>query len=691
MRGRHDGRLYIENDVVHLHSGLVPPRQDAQEFYKGYDTGFGCILQNLDIRRPITDSVLVDTILLDDKARKNGELFLLKGPGGNGKTVALKRVAWEAAVSYDKLAFYVDGAAGLRFEPLNEIFELTGKRIFLFVDRIALLRDELARLLAACRARKFPLTVIGAERENEWHIYCENLVSFTSQEFSVAYLSKLEVADLIEILDKHRALGLLTDRTPAERMDAFLTRAERQLLVALHETTLGVPFEKIVLDEFNRVKPRQAQQLYLQICALHQFGAPVRAGLVSRTSGVSFQEFGESFLKPLADVVLVDEPRHSSGDVFYRSRHQHVSELVFNLALSSEEDKFGLLSNLMLGINVDYSSDNETFSRMIRGRVVARMFMNVDLGRLLYDKAEQTAKGESFVPHQRAVFELQHQQGSLANAEVAAARAAQMNGNSRSIRHTQAEIARRQAIAAVDPLLKQSYRRVARERIAQDTSRLTEYDLHTRAKIAIDELRELVGRNSKETSDSLLLAATKEAETAVQRGRVDYPESSEILAAESDLRDLLNQAPLALASLERAFKLNPRQDWLAIRLARRYTQGGDAPRAIKTIEQCLFVNPDSKTAHLQLAQLLEQSGASSDKILPHLRSSFTSGDNNFEGQFWYGRQLFLGGRASDSQSIFDSLSERAPGRFRTDASAPVQRTDGSPKSFDGIVIRKEEG
>src|SRR5450631_2508857 len=254
-----------------------------------------------------------------------------------------------------------------------------------------------------------------------------------------------------------------------------------------------------------------------------------------------------------------------------------------------------------------------------------------------------------------------------------------------------AEIARRQAVAANDPLLKQSYRRVARERIGQDSSRLSEYDLHTRAKVAIDELRELVGKTSKEGNDILLLAATKEAETAVQRGRADYPESAEILATESDLRDLLNQAPLALASLERAFRLNPRQDWLAVRLAKRYAQNDDRPKAVKTIEQCLQVNPDSKSAHLQLAHLLQQMNGSSDKVLSHFRSSFTSGDNNFEGQFWYGRELFLSGRAADSEKIFESLSERAPGRFRTDASALVIGANGSPKSFDGIVGRKEEG
>ena len=39
-------RSFIEQDISHLHSGFVAPPQDPQEFYRGYDTGFGCITQN---------------------------------------------------------------------------------------------------------------------------------------------------------------------------------------------------------------------------------------------------------------------------------------------------------------------------------------------------------------------------------------------------------------------------------------------------------------------------------------------------------------------------------------------------------------------------------------------------------------------------------------------------------------------
>jgi tetratricopeptide (TPR) repeat protein len=686
-------RFYVQNDVVHLHSGLVTPRQDAREFYRGYDTGFGCITSGLDISRPITDSVLVDAILLEEAGRKSGEFFLIKGPAGNGKTVTLKRVAWETATSYEQIVLYADGPAGIRFEPLDEIHQLTGKRIFLFVDRVALVRDELLKLLRTCKGRRFPLTVVGAERENEWNIYCEALEPFTLQEFSVGYLSREEVVSLLAKLEEHRALGLLAERTHAERIDAFLNRAESQLLVALHETTLGVPFEKIILDEYSRIRPDDAQRLYLEICALHQFGAPVRAGLISRASGLSFDDFGRHFLKPLADVVLVEEERHTPSDVFYRSRHQHVAELVFNQVLPSDEDKYDLLARLIDAINIDYSSDKETFARLVRGRSVASMFASAELGRLLYDRAETAAKSESFVAHQRAVFELQHRDGSLGAAESAASRAAQLNPASRSIRHTQAEVARRQAIATGDPLLKQSYRRAARDKLSGDAAQLSQYDLHTRAKLAIDELRELITKNTKLTghTESALLSATKDAETAIQRGRSEFPENAELLAAEADFRDLLNQAPQALAALEHAFKLNPRQDWLAVRLAKRYGEAGNEARAMEVIQRCLQDNPDSKPAHLHAARLLMQSDGPRDGIIEHLRRSFTPGDNNFEGQFWYARELFLANRVSDSRSVFESLSERAPGRFRTDAAAIVARSNGSFVSFDGVVARKEEG
>jgi hypothetical protein len=98
--------------------------------------------------------------------------------------------------------------------------------------------------------------------------------------------------------------------------------------------------------------------------------------------GIGITEFRERLIEPLRDVVFIEEDRHSK-DYYYRARHQHVAEVVFNQVLTSQNDKFDLLVTLIRSMNPDYTSDAETFASIIKGRSVASMFSSVELGRLL--------------------------------------------------------------------------------------------------------------------------------------------------------------------------------------------------------------------------------------------------------------------------------------------------------------------
>ena len=682
---------YFSTDATHVHAGLVAPRQDPKKFYRGYDDGWGCILQDLDVHRTFSDSVLVDAVLLSEEDRQMAELFVLKGPGGNGKTVSLKRIAWEAGVTYDQLAIFPDSAAGVHIEPLADIHRLTGKRLFLFVDRIALVRNELKDLLHASRARSIPVSVVGTERYNEWNIYCEHLEPFVRQEFAVRYLSEMEIKHLLDLLENHDALGMLASKSAEARVEAFTESAGRQLLVALHEATLGVPFEDIIVDEYRRIEPAEARDLYLDICALHQFGAPVRAGLISRASGLSFDKFKKELMAPLENVVEVVEDKHSL-DIYYSSRHRHISEIVFNRILPTPEDKFDHLARILTAINIDYSSDRETFSRLIRGRRIAEMFPNPELGRLFYDRVQAAVPSDAFVFHQRAVFEIQHRGGSLVLADDAARRAFELNPRSDSIQHTQAEIARRSANETDDPLRKQALRRRARGKLGGGAPRVSEYDLYTRARLAVDEVSELVvafEASGEESAPASFLEGVKEAEITIQNALQVFPESSEILATEATFREKLNQTYRAHEALERAFNLNPRQDWLAVRLARKYVDSGDIENGKRVLSICLHDNPGSKVSHLEMGRILAFTGDTTGAI-EHLRRSFTEGDSYYEGQFWYARELFIQGHYDEAKRLFSALGNRSPGRFRTRAGAPVE-SGGNMVLYEGQMRRKEEG
>jgi hypothetical protein len=93
----------------------------------------------------------------------------------------------------------------------SKIYRLTGKRTLLFVDHVALVRDAMLELLRSSRTRSVPLSIIGAERDNEWNIYCEQLEPFLRQEFPVRYLTEKEINELLALLGRHKALGVLKD------------------------------------------------------------------------------------------------------------------------------------------------------------------------------------------------------------------------------------------------------------------------------------------------------------------------------------------------------------------------------------------------------------------------------------------------------------------------------------------------
>ena len=522
------------------------------------------------------------------------------------------------------------------------------------------MRDQLAELLNKCKDRSVAITVVGAERDNEWNIYCEDLEKHVRLEFPVRYMREKAVVGLLELLERHNALGILEDKPQIERVQAFVERAGSQILVALHKATLGVPFEKIVLNEYSGIEPPAARRIYLLICALHQYGVRIRAGLISRVAGINFEEFGRKFIKPLENVVMIVQEDHN-GDVYYESRHQHVAELVFNQALPNDESKYEVLTELAQAINLDYSTDRETFGRMIRGRGVSNTFAEAGLGRLFYDKLQELFPGEAFVYHQRAVYELQHKGGELVHAEAAAAQAHNLAPHSRSIRNTQADIARRRAVEESDPLRKQAFRKTARSKLSGTLGqKQSSYDHHTRARLAIDELRDLIEIGAEEDREvsflDLFVRPNRRFNEACNFSRT-------VRNCQRPKRPCRNSSikpTKAMQTLERAFDKNPRQDWLAMRLAREI-RNGDHEGAIKILNRCLKENPASKSAHLAIAQLMRRNNGEASLILEHYKRSFAAGDNNYEGQNWYTRELFVQGRASDAEDVFRGINERAQG------------------------------
>lgn len=316
---------FLANDVTYVYAGMPSEPPNAPAFFKGAFQGWRAIIADFDAKRTLTDTVLSEVILVDESNRPHPtDFYLIKGYGGSGKTVLLKRIAYEAAVTYDKVVLFLKSDARLLINPIAELCNLIGERLFVFVDGVVRHAAEFESFLRSARGSKLVLTIIVAERTNEWNVDGESLSPLLDQDHQLRSLSLTEIDALIGKLAQHQCLGVLARKSLEEQQQAFLSYADRQLLVALYEITSGKSFPDIVFNEYKGIVNDRARRIYLIVCALNRMNVPVRAGLVHRLTDVSFNDFKRHFFQPLESIVLTEEYKPGL-DMAYRARHPWVS------------------------------------------------------------------------------------------------------------------------------------------------------------------------------------------------------------------------------------------------------------------------------------------------------------------------------------------------------------------------------
>src|SRR6202011_970566 len=116
---------------------------------------------------------------------------------------------FEAATASNAMVLWLEENGALLPQLFLELYELTARPIYLFVDQLGLQVDKVVALLRVARTNKIPLVIIGAERDADWFTYCSALeTEFRPQFLRVHNLSDSEIEGLLDLLERHRCLGL---------------------------------------------------------------------------------------------------------------------------------------------------------------------------------------------------------------------------------------------------------------------------------------------------------------------------------------------------------------------------------------------------------------------------------------------------------------------------------------------------
>ncbi|HBQ3183382.1 SIR2 family protein [Klebsiella variicola] len=683
----------LSSELIFIRSDMPTNRIDPSDFYKGNSYGWESIKESYDCRRALTDTIISEVVLLEEIERNAiVDFFLIKGHGGSGKTITLKRIAWDSAIEYDRIALYWESSIKIDVNAIFEICERASDRIFLFIDKPSFHISEIITIIKRGISSNTKLTIISSERGNEWNMECEPLHSYVSREYNLPYLKEKEIKDLLDKLEKFQCMGLIKDLAREKQEEAFRNKANRQILVALYEVTMGKSFEDIVFDEYNNIEPEQARLIYRTICALNRLGVPVRTGIIHRIFGVPFEIFKQRFFSPLENIVQVINSS-ANDDYSYQARHPLIAEFVFERTMLNEADREDLYFDLIDSLDVGYSSDKKAYREIIKARNLMELFNDPLIIRRIYDSARQIGEFDDYYHQQIAIFEMKRKNPNFRLAEQHLDIAAEIAPYNPTINHTRSELELQRAKGGND-LERERFLSRAREyalnniRSGHDNNNVHSY--HTLCKIHLEKISTII--NSQIIDDKTLKELIKEFVSTLHIGLQKHPDSEFLLESESKLSSLLNDNKGAIASLEKAFSKNSASTFISIALSKAYIKNGDVSKARNIMETVLGYYPADKECNGRLAKILTDFYPQENELAEYYwRRSFTEGDVNIENQFWYARQLYVNKKYEDSRRYFSiTKSKNVAPEVKNKIRGPVFDKDTCLLKFGGAVIRKDD-
>lgn len=686
---------YLTNQVEWVNKSIPFKSADPKEFFHGMDQDWFPIVNEVCIKRELSADILESALLAPDAERiMSQDFYVIKGEAGSGKSILLRQLAWRIAQEALGVALWVKADGAGEIDLIEELISKSNERVFLFWDDAAANVIALSRFILKSRKKNSRVTVVTAERYNEWNVRCEELDQLITKTFELKYLSEKEIDDLVCKLEKYDCLGPnLSGRSHAARCQELKEVHGRQLLVALHEATMGRPFEDIIFDEYENIYPDSAKKIYLTVCTLNRLKIPVRAGLMSRIHEISFTDFTEKLYKPLEKVVITKGS--SDQDVHYHARHSEIAEIVFRRALSDVNERFQEYISIINKLNISFSSDKASFRALIRAKSLVELFPSYEDVAAIYRHAMNSVGDDPYLLQQMANFERLRPNGSLDKALDLLLIAKEAAPYDSSILHTLSVVWRDKAKKSNDFNIRKKCRSEARGYLERISSKwgMSGHLSTSMIELSIDALKDLL--EDSEVLSTSVREAIRNVQHELTENKRQYPSEGHLHSLEATFAKLIDDHERAFTALERSFEENDREPYLAIRLATSYLGKNDPENAKRILQLALERRRGDHKLNFHYAELLRISFRTTapEELLYYYRRAFTPNDGNYQAQFWFARFAYLSQDSNNhttAKNIFDSLRKA---RLPHASKVEIREHEGKEKItfFEGVVKKKRVG
>ena len=650
---------FIKNETEYIYRGFKTEYANPSLFYKGIDCGWGAIEQNLDVERKITDKIIIDTVFEQDYSNGNNvfDFVLINAPAGAGKSVLLKRLAWQISTDYNRPCIYLKDMGRSCFDSIKELLEISEKHIYFFVDNAANHVRFFSLLQKIAKEHLNKLTIIATERTNEWNMVSDDLTMLPIRTYNIENLDNTETQKLLDLLDKYNSLGELAKYERKQQIDILVKHYGKQLLVALYESTKGKNFEEIINDEYNNIFPEKARHIYLVICILNRLNIPIRAGLINSIFGINFTDFKRKFLNPLEEIVIVKEDRFK--DLYYIARHPYIAQIVFEQVLTKVEDRFNRFIEVLKELNVVFESDRKAFREMIKANHLMDLFnQSHDMISQIYDYAKEHSPDDPFVLQQMAIYEFKRPNGNLIKAREYVVVAENLDSRNTSIMHTKAELYLKLAETTKNSL---EFERLLAEvsNSINQIERLRQPDTYSYSTLIKIELLKLkrcteFGTATFDIDDTKINNIVEKTEKILYKSLQLFPNNYVLLKLQAEYANLIGNEEKYIDALKRAFESNNRNKYIAQNLVRYYQDIKRFDKANMILDKAMMADhADIRLKYLKAKNLyLMDEELNRETILYLLEKCSLSNETNYDSRILYGRELFISREYEKSKEVF---------------------------------------
>lgn len=382
-----------------LRNGLIPSKAKSKEdFFKGMINDYGCYAEDFDFKRDVyfkseqkdgkTRSAIKDRVFAELQKRDadQNRVLLVTGPPGVGKSVLLRRLAYDAfttgqapVILFDRTRAFFDlkllssilVAFDRKFDEASE--EKTTHRLksLIIIDDPSVdpiqvrdylsSRGRLALLVVACRENE-----MGDEHTR---IPTEDVYRVSE------FLSADEKTRIVRHLFDLKILS-----SPDEKWDILMDKEFANSFFATMYTLVQParkPLNEVIYDQYVKLDSK-SKQAFSYICAFHQFDLPINLELLVRALDCGYDEFYNEILPKTRGIIFEES---TQGYLLYTAHHRIIAKKTIEFFFAFSKNQKNLFMELFSRVNLRNGKEKEIIEKLLVNHLSSKS-RSTDLSRL---------------------------------------------------------------------------------------------------------------------------------------------------------------------------------------------------------------------------------------------------------------------------------------------------------------------